>query len=59
MNGNQGALACPNWAGRMQLSAPNRPVTNGVGSRGGVHSISAPRKSPKVGYFQPSTRVIL
>lgn len=40
MNGHQGALACPNWAGRMQLSAPNRLVTNGVGDPGEASSPS-------------------
>lgn len=34
MDEHQGALAYPNWAGGMQLSVPNQPVTNGVGFRG-------------------------
>lgn len=56
MDGLQGALACPNWAGGKQLSAPNGPVTNGVGLRGSYLSILVPRKAPGVGYFQPSTQ---
>lgn len=50
-----GGLACPDWADGKQLSAPNGPVTNGMGFRGSFLSMPAPLKGSKGGYFQSST----